>query len=181
MAVKSSHLTRRGHYSAVNSQNNWNIYFLNGFPWNKVHLDFFVQKEGIISLVLIAKIPTAVRTPLHQSCALPQWQLSHAVSRSQSNRNYSPAPKMTPGQSEPPLHVGIRACFQNWPIAVTKISLGPLTSRSYSGKDQSALWNKVPLLEAAGRASAVLWMLDSDVNQSNVGAQQEQWERTHAR
>lgn len=38
--------------------------------------------------------------------ALPQWELSNAVSRSPANRNCRPAPKTAADQSEPPLHVG---------------------------------------------------------------------------
>ena len=41
------------------------------------------------------------------SSALPQWQLSHAVSRSPANRNCRPAHKTDLDQSETPLHVGI--------------------------------------------------------------------------
>lgn len=111
IAVKSSHLTRRGRYLAVKQSKQPEYVFpQRASVENGVRLDF-TKKEGNILLVLIAKIPTALRMLLFQSSALHQWQLSHAVSRSQTNRNYSPAHKTTPDQSELPLHVGTRPGF----------------------------------------------------------------------
>ena len=161
-------MTRRGRSLAVEQSTKTEIFTSKpSLDASKIEFTKKKSRKNVVSFINNNSHSGGNSPP--SSSALPQWQLSHAVSRSPANRNCSPAHRAAADQSEPPLHVGIvmeitrrtNGRAANWPESVDLVELrGFWAIRAEQGA-------AVP--GASGAGSAVCEGSVSPVNQSNVG------------
>lgn len=110
---KSSHLTRRSRWLAVERSTNTEIFTssisVEASLASKIDFSFFKTKDkkrGNISLILITTTPTAAGTVHGLALLYLNGNFLTRFHAHPANRNYRPAHKTPPNQSKSPLHVG---------------------------------------------------------------------------
>lgn len=97
--------------------------------------DFWLKEETGAIRFDGSNSPPRYRTP-PSSFALPQWQLSHAVSRSELTDTVGPPTKTAAHQSQAPIHVGLQTWAAQLANSSAAARLVPLARLSYAAPGQ---------------------------------------------